>query len=196
MHHVALDRPGPDDGDLDDQVVKACAASSAAASPSARGSRPGTRRSCPPRCISSKVAGSSFGMRARSTGWPRARQISSESCRTAIMPSPSKSTLMMPRSSQSSLSHCATTRPGIDAFSSGIDRIELALADDHAAASAGRDAAAARTCAGRARRRRGQRGCALGSPACFSCSASSSVCGKSPCAIEVREPVHDVLGQS
>ena len=37
----------------------------------------------------------------------------------AIMPRPSRSTLMMPRSAQSSLSHCMTTRPGIAAGSSG-----------------------------------------------------------------------------
>src|SRR5437667_120212 len=41
------------------------------------------------------------------------------SCKTDIIPRPSKSTLMIPNSSQSSLSHCATTRPGMDAFSNG-----------------------------------------------------------------------------
>ena len=35
------------------------------------------------------------------------------------MPRPSRSTLMMPMSAQSSLSHCTTTRPGMLAFSSG-----------------------------------------------------------------------------
>ena len=35
------------------------------------------------------------------------------------MPSPRRSTLMIPRSAQSSLSHCTTTRPGIAAGSSG-----------------------------------------------------------------------------
>ena len=43
----------------------------------------------------------------------------SESCSAAIMPRPSRSTLMMPRSAQSSLSHCTTTRPGMVAGSSG-----------------------------------------------------------------------------
>ena len=38
---------------------------------------------------------------------------------TAIMPRPSRSTLMMPMSAQSSLSHCTTTRPGMVAGSSG-----------------------------------------------------------------------------
>ena len=69
--------------------------------------------------IISNVAGSSFGNRAKSTGCPRAAQISSVSCIAAIMPSPSRSTLMMPMSSQSLLSHCSTLRPGIRAFSSG-----------------------------------------------------------------------------
>ena len=35
------------------------------------------------------------------------------------MPRPSKSTLTMPMSAQSSLSHCTTTRLGMVAFSSG-----------------------------------------------------------------------------
>ena len=56
-----------------------------------------------------------------------------ESFSTAIMPRPSRSTLTIPRSAQSSLSHCTTTRPGIVAGSSGTTRIKLALADHHAA---------------------------------------------------------------
>ena len=44
MHHVALDRPGPDDRHLDHQVVELRAASGAAAWTSAPGSPPGTRR--------------------------------------------------------------------------------------------------------------------------------------------------------
>lgn len=43
----------------------------------------------------------------------------SESCSTAIMPRPSRSTFTIPMSAQSSLSHWTTTRPGILAFSSG-----------------------------------------------------------------------------
>src|SRR3989442_991386 len=37
------------------------------------------------------------------------------SCSAAIIPSPSRSTLTMPMSAQSSLSHWTTTRPGIEA---------------------------------------------------------------------------------
>ena len=57
----------------------------------------------------------------------------SESWSTAIMPRPSRSTLTMPMSAQSSLSHCTTTRPGMLAFSSGTHGVELSLADHHAA---------------------------------------------------------------
>ncbi len=46
MHHVALDRSGPHDRDLDDEIVEFLRAAAAAASTSARGSRSGTRRSC------------------------------------------------------------------------------------------------------------------------------------------------------
>ena len=49
------------------------------------------------------------------------------------MPRPSRSTLIMPRSAQSSLSHCTTVRPGMEARSRGTTRVQLALADDHAA---------------------------------------------------------------
>src|SRR6266542_4062482 len=73
----------------------------------------------------SKVAGSSFGMCARSRGRPRSRQSSSASCITDIIPSPSRSTFTMPRSSQSSLSHWATTRPGMEAFSNGTNELSL-----------------------------------------------------------------------
>ena len=48
------------------------------------------------------------------------------------MPRPSKSTLIKPRSAQSSLSHSITTRPGMVAGSSGTIAVELALADHHA----------------------------------------------------------------
>ena len=46
MHHVALDRPGPHDGDLDHEVVELRRAAAAAASTSARAIRSGTRRWC------------------------------------------------------------------------------------------------------------------------------------------------------
>src|SRR5438094_15538 len=58
-------------------------------------------------------------------GRPRSRHNSNASCITDIMPRPNKSTFTIPRSSQSSLSHCATTRPGIDAFSSGTNELSL-----------------------------------------------------------------------
>ena len=48
------------------------------------------------------------------------------------MPSPSKSTLMMPRSAQSSLSHWTTVRPGIDARSMGTTRFSIPSTNDHA----------------------------------------------------------------
>ena len=56
-----------------------------------------------------------------------------QSFSTAIIPSPSRSTLIIPRSAQSSLSHCTTVRPGIDARSSGTTHVQLPLADHHAA---------------------------------------------------------------
>ena len=49
----------------------------------------------------------------------RAFTIAIASCSAAIIPRPSRSTLMMPISAQSSLSHWTTTRPGMLAFSSG-----------------------------------------------------------------------------
>ena len=48
MHRAALDRAGPDQRDLDHEVVEACAAAAAAASPSAPATRSGTRRPCRP----------------------------------------------------------------------------------------------------------------------------------------------------
>ena len=49
------------------------------------------------------------------------------------MPSPSRSTLTMPMSAQSSLSHCTTTRPGMAGGLERDHRVEAALADHHAA---------------------------------------------------------------
>ena len=66
-------------------------------------------------------------------GRGRHSPASSASCSTAIMPRPSRSTLTIPMSAQSSLSHWTTTRPGMLAFSSGTHGIELPLADHHAA---------------------------------------------------------------
>jgi hypothetical protein len=65
------------------------------------------------------VSGSSLGSCDKSTGRPRWVVKVIVSCNTAIMPKPRRSTLMMPKPSQSSLSHWATTRPAMEAFSSG-----------------------------------------------------------------------------
>ena len=46
VHHAALDRPGPHDRDLDDEVVEVRGLAGAAASTSARATRSGTRRRC------------------------------------------------------------------------------------------------------------------------------------------------------
>ena len=56
---------------------------------------------------------------------------SRQSLMTAIMPNPRRSTLMMPRSAQSSLSHWTTVRPGIEARSKGTTR-SMPLAYHHA----------------------------------------------------------------
>ena len=68
-----------------------------------------------------RPSGSSGGRCARSTSTPScvADRSAIASSSAAIMPRPSRSTLTIPRSAQSSLSHCTTTRPGIDAGSSG-----------------------------------------------------------------------------
>src|SRR6185312_11740676 len=57
-----------------------------------------------------------------------------ESLSTAIMPKPRRSTFTIPKSAQSSLSHCTTTRPGILAGSSGTTESSWPWADHHAAA--------------------------------------------------------------
>ncbi len=48
VHGLALDRPGPDERDLHGQVVEVLRAACGAGSASARGSRSGRRRRCPP----------------------------------------------------------------------------------------------------------------------------------------------------
>ena len=120
MHHLPDDRPGPDDRDLDDEVVEASRASGAAASPSARGSRSGRRRSCRRggswRRSADRRAAAARG-RASTPSCSRTSGIASSSA--ASMPRPSRSILMMPRSAQSSLSHWTTRRPGIVAGSIG-----------------------------------------------------------------------------
>ena len=120
MHHLAHDGPGPDDRHLHHDVVKPRAASCAAARTSARGSPPGTCRWCRP---SAALRRPPDRRAAGAPGPPLRRRLrgsaSGESSSTAIMPRPSRSTLMMPISAQSSLSHCTTTRPGMVAGSSG-----------------------------------------------------------------------------
>ena len=95
MHRPALDRTGPDQRDFDDEVVEACAAAGAAASPSGRGSRPGTRRRCRPRTTGRRPrlpAGSSRG-RSRRLGL---RTMSTARCSIVSMPRPSRSNFTRP----------------------------------------------------------------------------------------------------
>ena len=70
----------------------------------------------------SKTAGSSLGIVARSTGWPRCERISRACSIAASMPSPSRSIFTIPMSSQSSLSHWTTVRPGMVAGCKGTTR--------------------------------------------------------------------------
>ena len=80
MDHAADDRAGPDDRDFDHQVVKACAAASAAASPSGRGFRPGTRRSCRPAAASRRPRDRRRADARRSTSTPSCRRTSGSAC--------------------------------------------------------------------------------------------------------------------
>ena len=117
MHHVALDRAGPDDRHLHDEVVEAGRAGAAAACSSAPGSRPGTRRGCRRAGASRRSWGSRAGGEARSrSGPPFSRSRSRARRRQVSMPSPSTSTLRMPSASMSSLSHSSTVRPSIAAL--------------------------------------------------------------------------------
>ena len=120
VHHFADDGAGPDDGHLHHDVVEAARAAAAAGRTSARGSPPGTCRWCRPSAARRRRPDRPA---AGAPGPPPRRRIRGRSSRhsssTAIMPSPSRSTLMMPMSAQSSLSHCTTTRPGMVAGSSG-----------------------------------------------------------------------------
>ena len=120
VHHVAHDGPGADDRHLRPRGRRSARGACAAASPSARGSRPGRRRRCRRCCsmrVDRRVVGRQMGevhVAARARGSSAIASWSSD-----IMPSPRRSTLTMPRSAQSSLSHWTTTRPGIVAGSSG-----------------------------------------------------------------------------
>ena len=62
MHHVALDRAGTHDRDLDDEIVEICAALAAAACSSAPGSPPGTRRANRPGTACRRPPASSRGI--------------------------------------------------------------------------------------------------------------------------------------
>ena len=182
MHQVALNRAGPDDGDLDARRRKNSAAACAAAWPSARGSRPGRCRSCRPRTSGRRSRDRpSAGARDRPAGRALA-QSSRLSCSTAIMPRPSRSTLMMPRSSQSSLSHCATTRPGMRAFSSGTIESswpwQMIMPPECWPRCRGRPWMRGEE----PQRRPGRADAPSGRPACRSCACRSRVCGKSPLA--------------
>ena len=118
MHHAALDRPGPHDRHLDHQVVEVLGLAAAAASPSARATRSGTRRWCRPAGSSRRrpdpPAGTSLPMLA-----VECRSESSARRIAVSMPSASTSTLSSPSASRSSLSHWMTVRSGMAAFSTG-----------------------------------------------------------------------------
>ena len=140
MHHVADDRPGADDRHLRRRGRRSASASAAAASPSARATPPGRRRSCRPsaacRRRRDRPAGGARGrirVRVLGLGFDVVFTSSIASCSTAIMPRPSRSTLTMPMSAQSSLSHWTTTRPGIEAGSSGTTESSAPWQIDHAA---------------------------------------------------------------
>ena len=119
IQHLAHDRAGPDDGHLHHDVVETL--------------RPEARQAGHLRAAFHLKQPDGVGVLQRVVDQRivlrQMRQVdlfaivsrisSSESSSTAIMPSPSRSTLMSPRSAQSSLSHCMTTRPGMVAGSSG-----------------------------------------------------------------------------
>ena len=137
MHHLADDRPGPDDRHLDDEVVEALGLEARqrrhlrARLHLEDADRVGRLQHPVDLGIVRRQVPQPERLRRRAAG---ARLISaSASCSTAIMPRPSRSILTMPMSAQSSLSHCTTTRPGMLAFSSGTTRVEPPLADHHAA---------------------------------------------------------------
>ena len=116
--------PGPDDRDLDDEVVEACSAcmrgsvaicarDSTWNTPTVSARLQHLRR--PRDRLAAGDASVDRFRAAADRAWPAGPVVLisvSASCSTAIMPRPSRSTLMMPRSAQSSLSHCTTTRPG------------------------------------------------------------------------------------
>ena len=110
---AALDRPRPDERDLDRSGRRGSRAACAAGSASARGSRSGSRRRCRPRWISrvdrpGRRAGCARGRSARRA----ARAIRSTQSSTAeSIPSPSRSIFRKPASAHESLSHWQIWRP-------------------------------------------------------------------------------------
>ena len=119
MHHLADNRARADDSHLHHEVVKRLRASGAEGKTSGRGSPPGTGRWCRPSATSHKLADRRPEMRHVDFFATMIADHAQRIFSAAIMPRPSRSTLMMPRSAQSSLSHWTTTRPGIVAGSSG-----------------------------------------------------------------------------
>ena len=134
MHHVALDRPGPDDRHLDDQVVEACAASGAAAWTSARGSRSGRRRPCRrgDHLVDRRVLGRD-GRPGRAHGRDAASSRSNARRMQPSMPRPSTSTFRKPSASMSSLSHSMTGRSSIAAGSIGTSSSSRSCGEHEAA---------------------------------------------------------------
>ena len=120
MHHLADDRAGADDRDLDDEVVEV------------RGLQPRERRhlraaldledadrvGAAHHRVGLGVVGRELREIDRDALVARDRAGASPRAR-ASMPRPSRSILMMPRSAQSSLSHCTIRRPAIVAGSIG-----------------------------------------------------------------------------
>ena len=120
MHHVALDRAGPDDRHLDHQVVECPRLQPRQHRHLRAASRSGTRRSCPP-CGSSRRCRDLPAARSpRSSRSPRCSARRSKARRMQpSMPRPSTSTFIQRRMSMSSLSHSMTWRSCIAAGSIG-----------------------------------------------------------------------------
>ena len=164
MHQVALDRPGPDDRHLDGHVVKA-----ARLHPRQGGhlraaldleDADGVRRAA---C--SKVAASSLGMVARSTGRPRSRAEFHRVLQHGHHAKPEQVHLDDARGPRNR--PCPTARrrgPACDAFSSGTiesSRPRQMIMPPRVLAEVPRQAVDA---AGRARAARAARGCPRGMP--------------------------------
>ena len=120
MHHAALDRAGPHDGDLDDEVVEALRLEPRQHLRSGRGSPPGSSRWCRPRPAAGRRPDRPAAARPGRAATPWRCAINAHT--SVTMPSVrrlSRSILISPASSTESLFHCATTTPGLVACSSG-----------------------------------------------------------------------------